>query len=34
VRSEQRRSPNGLDLLAADSEKIAHNLHFFFGGSA
>jgi copper chaperone NosL len=33
VRSEQRRSPNGLDLLAADSEKIAHNLHFFFGGS-
>jgi copper chaperone NosL len=33
VRSEQRRSPNGLDLLATDSEKIAHNLHFFFGGT-
>jgi copper chaperone NosL len=32
VRSEQRRSPNGLNLLASDSEKIAHNLHFFFGG--
>ncbi|HSJ05081.1 MAG TPA: hypothetical protein VK936_00175, partial [Longimicrobiales bacterium] len=32
VRSDQRRSPNGLNLLASDSEKIAHNLHFFFGG--
>jgi copper chaperone NosL len=32
VRSEQRKSPNGLNLLASDSEKIAHNLHFFFGG--
>jgi hypothetical protein len=25
-------SPNGLNLLASDSEKVAHNLHFFFGG--
>jgi copper chaperone NosL len=33
VRSAQRRSPNGLNLLATDSEKIAHNLHFFFGGT-
>jgi copper chaperone NosL len=33
VRSDQRRSPNGLDLLASDSEKIAYNLHFFFGGT-
>jgi copper chaperone NosL len=32
VRSDQRRSPNGLNLLASDSEKVAHNLHFFFGG--
>jgi copper chaperone NosL len=32
VRSEYRKSPNGLNLLASDSEKIAHNLHFFFGG--
>jgi copper chaperone NosL len=32
VRSEQRSSPNGLNLLASDSEKVAHNLHFFFGG--
>lgn len=33
VRSEYRKSPSGLDLLATDSEKIAHNLHFFFGGT-
>jgi copper chaperone NosL len=33
VRSDQRRSPNGLNLLASDSEKIARNLHFFFGGT-
>jgi copper chaperone NosL len=32
VRSEQRASPNGLNLLASDSEKIAYNLHYFFGG--
>lgn len=32
VRSEQRRSPSGLDLLATETEKVAHNLHFFFGG--
>jgi copper chaperone NosL len=32
VRSEYRKSPSGLNLLASDSEKIAHNLHFFFGG--
>jgi copper chaperone NosL len=33
VRSEQRRSPNGLNLLASDTEVVARNLHFFFGGS-
>jgi copper chaperone NosL len=33
VRSEYRKSPNGLNLLATDTEKIARNLHFFFGGS-
>jgi copper chaperone NosL len=32
VRSEQRKSPNGLDLLATGTDKVAHNLHFFFGG--
>jgi copper chaperone NosL len=32
VRSEQRRSPNGLNLLATETEKVAYNLHFFFGG--
>jgi copper chaperone NosL len=33
VRSGLRQSPNGLNLLAADTEKIAHNLHFFFHGT-
>jgi copper chaperone NosL len=32
VRSEQRKSPNGLNLLATEKETVAHNLHFFFGG--
>jgi copper chaperone NosL len=32
VRSEQRRSPSGLNLLAAEKELVAHNLHYFFGG--
>jgi copper chaperone NosL len=32
VRSQFRPSPNGLNLLASDSEKIAANLHRFFGG--
>jgi copper chaperone NosL len=33
VRSELRSSPSGLNLLAADSDRIAHNLHFFFHGT-
>jgi copper chaperone NosL len=33
VRSEQRQSPNGLNLLAAESDVVAHNLHFFFDGA-
>jgi copper chaperone NosL len=33
VRSGQRQSPNGLNLLATETEKVAHNLHFFFHGS-
>lgn len=33
VRSDTRKSPNGLGLLASDEEKIAANLHFFFGGT-
>jgi copper chaperone NosL len=33
VRSEQRRSPNGLNLLATETDRIAHNLHFFFHGT-
>jgi copper chaperone NosL len=32
VRSQHRPSPNGLNLLAAETEKVAHNLHFFWGG--
>jgi copper chaperone NosL len=33
VRSQFTSSPNGLNLLATDSEKIAANLHYFFGGT-
>lgn len=33
VRSDTRNSPNGLNLLASDQEVVAHNLHFFFGGT-
>jgi copper chaperone NosL len=33
VRSEQRKSPSGLNILATDVELVAHNLHFFFGGT-
>jgi copper chaperone NosL len=33
VRSDHRQSPNGLNLLAAESETVAHNLHFFFHGA-
>jgi copper chaperone NosL len=33
VRSDHRKSPSGLNLLAAETEKVAHNLHFFFHGS-
>lgn len=33
VRSDTRPSPNGLNLLAAEAELVAHNLHFFFGGT-
>jgi copper chaperone NosL len=33
VRSEQRKSPNGLNLLATETDKVAHNLHFFFHGT-
>jgi copper chaperone NosL len=33
VRSGLRQSPSGLNLLAAETEKIAHNLHFFFHGT-
>jgi copper chaperone NosL len=33
VRSELRESPSGLNLLAAETEKVAHNLHFFFHGT-
>jgi copper chaperone NosL len=32
VRSAFRQSPNGLSLLATSDEKVARNLHFFFGG--
>ncbi|HSJ25314.1 MAG TPA: hypothetical protein VK929_11620 [Longimicrobiales bacterium] len=32
VRSGLRESPNGLNLLAAEAEVVAHNLHFFFLG--
>lgn len=32
VQSENRPSPSGLNLLAIEEEKIAWNLHFFFGG--
>jgi copper chaperone NosL len=32
VRSQFRASPNGLNLLATDDERIAANLHYFFGG--
>lgn len=33
VRSDHRQSPSGLNLLAAETELVAHNLHFFFQGS-
>lgn len=32
VRSPHLRSPNGLGLLAVETDKIARNLHFFFHG--
>jgi copper chaperone NosL len=32
VRSQFRSSPNGLRLLATESERVAANLHYFFGG--
>jgi copper chaperone NosL len=33
IRSELRQSPSGLNLLAAENEVVAHNLHFFFLGT-
>jgi copper chaperone NosL len=33
VRSDTRESPTGLNILAAEREVVAHNLHFFFGGT-
>jgi copper chaperone NosL len=33
VRSGLRESPSGLNLLAAETEKVAYNLHFFFHGT-
>jgi copper chaperone NosL len=33
VQSVQRKSPSGLNLLAAGSDVVAHNLHFFFDGT-
>jgi copper chaperone NosL len=33
VRSALRQSPSGLNVLAAETEKVAYNLHFFFHGT-